>query len=489
MTDGARLVTDFESSVNAVRAVSGFLEGQGHAAMGTGPSSETLAGAVTALPESARAKAFQWAGRGDALPPTKLGDISVDAIDQWVVDQYSKDDADGQPQQFPVIVVGSVSGAAFFLSAALGAPYLPQTTLVSVNDGDTHPDDITGAMDAWAPAARHIAAQNPRVSVHHMHDPAQDRPMMQQAAFFRLKRRELGPVYEEFIRTHLAPGGVILTLESTRTWRAVETGQRSYFQFGCLGGLPEEEYTTGSERVAEFLRAQGSDCRSWTAPEPTTRTPDGEWGSDPALQEDADRLAEEAGYRRRRLHMNEPQDASAFVAELHRDWYSRLGDAPSRLLVQTYTHVDPYWTLATRSVPFWNRFHKEPSFDVLSEYLDSAEQYQDIFVSLFAHGVESPALVHPPEWQRLAVNHAGRHGEVIGIDWDAYPLDTGAAFRYQEAMKKLDEHRDIPDPLTVEEVDGFAERYGILTRSDSLPEHRDDVEGRGIRNPVAWVRD
>ncbi|WP_147104434.1 hypothetical protein [Nesterenkonia populi] len=488
MTDGARLVTDFESSINAVRAVSGFLEGEGHAAMGTGPSSEGLAGVAASLPEGARAKAFEWAGRAEALSPTKLGDIRADTIDQWVVDQYSKDDAEGRPQQFPVIVVGAVSGAAFFLSAALGAPYLPQTTLVSLADGDTHPDDIAGAMEAWAPAARQIAAQNPRVTVHHMHDPAQDRPMMQQAAFFRLKRQELGPVYEQFIRTHLAPDGVLLTLESTRTWRATETGQRSYFQFGCLGGLPEEEYTAGSERVAEFLADQGSERRSWSPPEPTTRTPDGEWGTAPALTEDVDRFAQQAGLRRRRLYTNEPQDSSAFVAELYRDWYDRLGDGGHRMLAQMYTHVDPYWTLATRSVPFWNRFHKQPSFDVFSEYLETAEPYREIFVSLFAHGVRSPALVSPEEWERLAAEHVQERAEVIGVDWDAYPMDTGAPFRYQEAMKKIAEHRDIPDPLSIEEVDAFAEQYGILTEGPSLPEHHDDVEGHGIRNPIAWVQ-
>lgn len=87
MSTGSQLVTDFESSINAVRAVSGFLQGGGHPAMGTGPSSPTLAKLATAPPEGARKKAFQIAGRSEALPQKKISEIDVDAIDQWVVDE------------------------------------------------------------------------------------------------------------------------------------------------------------------------------------------------------------------------------------------------------------------------------------------------------------------------------------------------------------------------------------------------------------------
>ncbi|WP_022873446.1 hypothetical protein [Nesterenkonia alba] len=490
---GAHQVTDFESSINAVRAVSGFLTGGGHPAMGTGPSSETLAKLATLPPRRVREKAFELAGRSEALPQRHIPEIDVDAIDAWVIGEY--DDAISAETTYPAVVVGAVSGAAFFLSAALGVPYLPQTTLVSVRDGETHPDEITSAMEAWAPAAEQIARNNPRVSVYHMHDPAQDRPMMAQSAFFRLKRRELGEIYADFLRRRLAPGGVIITLENTRTWRvtdtsqSAETAQRSWFQFGCLGGLPEEEYTTGSERVAAFLEDQGSEHRSWQAPDPTGRVPDGEWGWDPALGAEIDAFATEHGYARRRLHQNEPQDASAFLAELYRDWYRRLGWQDNRLLAQTYTHLDPWWTLATGSVPFWNRFHMEPSFRVLQEYLENSAPYREILISLFSHGLVSPGLVEPQRWRQLARAHAQERGEVIGIDEQAYPADTGGAFRYQEAMKTAGEHRELPEPLSVQDVDAFAERYGVAAGSaDSLPEHTDDVEGHGLRNPIRWAR-
>lgn len=121
--------------------------------------------------------------------------------------------------------------------------------------------------------------------------------------------------------------------------------------------------------------------------------------------------------------------------------------------------------------------------------LENTEPYDQILVSLFSHGLVSPGLVGVEEWERLATWYARGRGEVIGLDREAYPVDTGAAFRYQEAMKSAGEHRELPDPLSLEEVDAFAQKYGIISSDLSLPEHHDDVAGEGLRNPVAWVAD
>lgn len=484
---GKSLVADMESSVTAVRMISGFLSGSTAPVISGVPSSSAAADVVSALPQRMQNKAFELAGRSEALRQQKISDIDVDAIDQWVVEQYSARRT-GRTS-YPAVVMGSVSGAAFFLAAALGVPFLPQTTLVAVNDGDTDPDDPQHAMRRWAPAAQQIAANNPRVSVYHMHDPAQDRPMMKQTAFFRLKRAGLGPVYREFLRNSLAPEGHVVTLENTRTWRVTQTGERSFFQFGCLGGMPEQEYVSGSQRLHDFLEAEGSAQRHWEAPAPTGRRPDGEWGFDPAFGTDLDELARGAGWRRRRLYQNEPQDASAFLAELYRDWYRRLGWEENRLLAQTYTLLDPRATMATGSVPFWNRFHMQPSFDVLSEYLHTAQPYEEILISLFSNGVRSPGLVDLSQWEALAATHASTRGEVIGVNPETFPFDAGHPLRFQQALEAAGPHRDLPEPLTVAEVDAFARAYGIAVPAESLPEHHDDVAGEGFRNPVSWVGD
>lgn len=58
-------------------------------------------------------------------------------------------------------------------------------------------------------------------------------------------------------------------------------------------------------------------------------------------------------------------------------------------------------------------------------------------------------------WEQLAGEFAAETGEVIGVDPEAYPADTGANFRYQKSIEALPQRLDMPEPLTVEEVDAF----------------------------------
>lgn len=86
---GKQLVADVESSVTAVRSAAGFLAGSSHSVIGGAPSSSALADAVTSTPEKVRKKVFELAGRIEALRQKKVSEVDVDAIDRWVVDDYS----------------------------------------------------------------------------------------------------------------------------------------------------------------------------------------------------------------------------------------------------------------------------------------------------------------------------------------------------------------------------------------------------------------
>src|SRR5262249_61322284 len=96
---------------------------------------------------------------------------------------------------------------------ALGVPWLPQTFLVPVARSGIPPDEPEEEM-RWADApAEIVLSRNPDLELHHMHDPVQDRLMVQRMSYFRLKRRTLGPAYEQFLRECLAPGGTIVVME------------------------------------------------------------------------------------------------------------------------------------------------------------------------------------------------------------------------------------------------------------------------------------
>ncbi len=441
-------LTDFDSSVNMVRAVGRFLRGRDHRGMGVGPGSRLLAGLAAAPPRRLRHRVFRAMGAMQGIPLEKARQVRAEDIDQWAVDQYG-------PGPYSAVLIGAPSGAAVHLAAALRAPFLPQTTLVSVRDSATHPDDPVGAMHALAPTVRQVAANNPELAVYHMHDPAQDRPMVEAMAYLRLKRLALGRPYERFLEERLAPGATIVQLECTHDWRSTQVGERAYFQFGCLGGVPEEEYFDSGAGIACYLAEQGSPWRRWEPPEPDARRPEAEWGFHPALSADVERVAARYGYPLRRLVVGEPQDLSPFVADFHRWWYARRGLPAHRLLVESYVQWDPLWTLRLGAVPFWMRFNMQPSYEALRDYLHGAARYRFIHLNLFSQGLRSPGVVPIERWRDLVTERALDRGEIIGVDEDAYPADTGSALRYQPAFASLPPRHPLPAPLSLSDVDRF----------------------------------
>jgi hypothetical protein len=418
----ARFLTDFDPSVNTVRAQARFLHGKDHPAMSIGPA--------------------------QGIPLDRVRRLRVDDLDEWTVRQYGRG-------PFPIVVVGSASGGVLHLAAALKAPFLPQTTLSAVRDLATHSDDPAGAMAAMAPTTRLIAENNPRVSVYHTHDPAQDRPALAARAHMRVKRWQLGRPYERFLAEHLEPGGTILQVECTRSWPVHPVGERAYFQFGRPGGLSEQEYHRPGERVARYLEQERSPVRAWQPPEATEHRPEGEWGFEPELGKDITRFADQYGYQVRRLVASEPQDHSPFVADLYRWWYERLGRPTNRLLVESYLHFDPMWTLRTGSVPFWLRFDLEPDFELLRDYLEAVDPYEFIHLNLFSPGVMSPGAVPADRWEDLLVRHALRQGQLLGVDRAAYPMDLGSTAGYHQAMQHIPSRQPLPGPLAISDVEEF----------------------------------
>ncbi|NEE02374.1 hypothetical protein [Phytoactinopolyspora halotolerans] len=448
----ARFHTDFDSGVNMVRALGRFLRGRDHGAMSVGPASPLLADVAAKLPYAVRRRAYIGMGLQQGVPLHRVHDVRSEDIAHWITEQYG-------PGPYPVIVIGSASGAVLHLAAALGAPYLPQTTLVSVRDRATHPDDPADAIDRLAPITRLLARNNPDISVYHMHDPAQDRPMLQGMAYMRLKRARLGDRLRRFIAERLAPGGTVIQVECTRTWRSRAVGERAYFQFGCLGGVSEEEYHNSGGRIAEYLAAEGSEYRVWEPPESDARRAEAEWGFDDALSAEVRELADTHGFTVRRLVAEEPQEFSPLVADLHRWWYGRLDRPTDRLLAECYVQWDPMWVLRLGVVPFWLRFNMEPSYQEFAGYLADAEPYRTIHLNLFSQGLRSPGVVGIDRWRKLIQEHAREHGEIIGVDERSYPADLGSSLRFQPAFAELPGRFPIPSPLRVDDIDTFVEGY------------------------------
>ncbi|WP_254767052.1 hypothetical protein [Salinilacihabitans rarus] len=442
-------LANFDSTTVFVRATASYLRGEEFPALGlVHPKLTAATPLLNRLPRRVRTSAYTWGGANEGTPPGRLGDVDVEAFRRWVTERYPA-------RGYPAVLIGSSNGAAVFLAALLGIPWLPQTFLVPVRRS-LHPDAIREDA-AWG--ARHAGpflAANPDVALHQMHDPNQDRLMVRRLAYFRTKSRRLGEAYEEFLGTVLEPGGTVVTVECGYEWPAVDLGDRHTYQVGGLGGLAPREYYDGSERIARFLAARGADRRTWDTPDPDGTVPEAEWGFDPALREDVERLADERGYEVRRLSFDDPRELSAFVADCYRRRYAERGRPSGRLLVQSFALVEPWWTLRTGSVPYWAAFNTRPDVRRLESYLDGTRPYDDVRATLFSHGVESAGFAPASRW-RAALDRARERSGFVGVDPAAYPYDVETLVRYHADLPdEIRARRAHPPPLSFERFDALA---------------------------------
>jgi hypothetical protein len=457
-------VAGFDSASAMTRATAAFLRGEDFPALGNPPPLQPLAARANVLPRALREKLFVAGGDIETVPADEVGQLDLDEVTTWVEDITPEG-------PFPVIALGSSNGAGVHLHAALGAPFLPQTVFVPV-DQQVHPDDPATAMELGVGPGRALMDANPEWQLHHMHDANQDRLMVRALTYFRVKRRRLGSNYRRFITQRLAPGGTLLLMECTRSWGTTRIGERHVFQHGAVGGATEEEFHAGSERVAEYLERYDSPKRRWDGPVPDTRSPEAEWGFEPTLRDDVVELARELGVRVRRIVFDDPGSLSPLVADLYRWWYGERGWPTDRLLISSFIALDPHWTLRTASVPFWMRFNMRPSLEAVRAYLEARPDFDEIYLMLFQHGVEAVGIPEGWEWRKEILDRAREVGETLGADLDEFPLDFASYGRFHRELTALPYRYPLPPPMTMADVDRFlaqAPDYPEIDVVDATP--------------------
>lgn len=452
-----RYAASFDSATGMLRALSRFLRGRDVPMLGQFPAAVEpvvcgVLGAANRLPRRAAERAYALAGWTEASAPAKLAALRADRLAEWVVGHYPR-------RRYPVVFAGSSSGALVHLAAALGAPWLPQTLLVPVRRHGGHPDDPRDCLRRVRPAGEAMLAANPGLILHHMHDANQDRLMIEGMSYFRIKWRRLPPAYRDFLRECLAPGGTLVVSDCGLRWPTTHIADQYVFQHGALGGLTPGEYRHGTPEVARYLARHGSPYRSWDAPEPDGDSPEAEWGFEPELLDDL----RDAAPRVARLRFPHPEALSPAVADLYRSWYVRRGIPGDRLLAESFVLLEPWWALRTGSVPFWMVFNAEGSRRALLSYLDGAEPYDEIRLTLFSHGVESPGMAPIDAW-REALGRARKIGVFAGVEPRAYPRDFAVFARAHRDLSRV--RTTYPMPLAL-----------------SLPEAEDALTGR---DDVTW---
>ncbi|HXJ80501.1 MAG TPA: hypothetical protein VMS64_17705 [Candidatus Methylomirabilis sp.] len=446
----SRFVARFDSASGMLEALAHYLRGEDFPGLGIIRYSKIPFLVVNKLPSGLRQRLYRMGAWREGLPPEQVGHVRAEALAQWVVEKYPR-------RRYPAVMIGSSNGALLHLACALGVPWLPQTLLMPVGRRGVHTDDIREIVAATEQPAQELLRANPELAVYQMHDPNQDRLMSQIMAYFRVKRLRLGATYERFIEDTVAPGGTIIVVECQLSAPAAKVGERHFFQTGGLGDIPLKEYVEGSARIEAFLRREGSHRTRWDPPEPDGEHPESEWGFDPALREDVERLAYRHGYRIRRLVFDHPQDVSPLMADFHRAWYRERGMAGQRLIGESFVQCEPWWMLRTGSVPYWSFFSVEDAAARLETYLDETEPYDDIRLMLFSHGVESIGLASIARW-RATLARARRGGGFLGVDERAFPQDFSTFVRYHDAMRAIPDRYPLPEAVPVEKFEHFLRR-------------------------------
>lgn len=444
-------IADLDSATSALQATSSFLHGRELEPLRfLQPAAPVVSRFLDVLPRVAAEQMYSWGGWVDAIPLKKLDDVDFEQVSHGVAEMYPK-------RRYPAVVIGSTNGAAVHLAAALGIPFIPQTLLVVVRR-HLHPDEPRKDLE-WArgPVSR-LLANNPDVRVYQHHDSNQDRLMLRHMAYFRVKRLELGRTYEAFLRDVLEPGGTILSLECGYEWPSTEVNDRHIYQFGGWGGLTTEEYLCGGPRVEAHLERLGSPYRKWDPPASTGSYPEAEWGFDAELREDIERFARANGYRSRSLRFGPPQALSAPTAEIYREWYRGAGLPDDRLYVESFTHVHPHLTVSSGLVPYWSVFNDQPSLQSLEEYLERAEPYDEIYLSLFSNSIEGVGIASIEEWRAL-LTRARSKGRFLGVQEDRYPNDLASFVRHFTELKRLDAGYRFPERLTMERFESLLGRW------------------------------
>lgn len=419
-----KMVASFDSATGLLGAISAALRGESFPRLGQ--SALQGAGVRTAghLPWPVLRRIYTRMGAAEGIAANRLADVDMAAVARWLTDQLPT-------RSYQAAMIGSSNGALAHLAAALQVPWLPGTVLVPVRRrGD--PERLDLALDFGAEHAPGLLERNPDVVLHQMHDQAQDRLMVAEMAYFRVKWRALPQAYADHLERTLAPGAPVILVEDESRWPSVTVSDRHYFQPGAQGGLMPADYL----------------ARPHT-PQPDTRVAEAEWGADPEFGAAVQAWCAAHGHPCVRLRYTGPQAAAHSVATVFRSWYQDRGEEARRLVVPSFALGDPWRTINTASVPYWSFFAVRPALDALDEHLRRSAPYDQVSIMLFQHGTDSPGAAPPPEWAEVVRGH-GAKVDFPGLRTDKFPHDVGFLGRYTKAFDAFPPARRPWSPLDVD---------------------------------------
>jgi hypothetical protein len=443
-------IPDFDSSSSMLFSLGNYLFGRDEA-VGIPPKMPKILGDVINIaPKNLRRSLYKTGGIQESVNLKTLKKVKDENISKWIIDAYPR-------KKYPAVFIGSSNGALMHICAMLGVPWIPQTVMLAVKR-KINPDEIAGDIEWGKKAVKIFKKTLPHFRVHQMHDPIQDRVMVSNMAYFRMKRLKLGNHLEDYLKKALLPNGTIIISDCAFRWPSYKVSDYHYFQTGGLGDVSGSEYPEGSERIESFLKKEGSQWRRWNVPEPLEEIPEAEWGYVDDLTGDIKKLARKNGFNVKRLSFKHPESLSPLTADLSRHWYEKYGIKTRRILIECFALIQPWWAAKTASIPYWMAFNTESSFANLKLYMRGKPKYDEIYAMIMSNAVDGIGILGIDKWKKL-FKKASKKAEFIGVDESKFPYDMGTFIKYYEDLKKKIKGRFyIPYHLSILEFEKFLKR-------------------------------
>lgn len=405
-------------------------------------------------PEAGRRLVLAFQALGGLLPAS-LYDLDVERLAQTRLRDY-----DGLPGPFPAITVGAgLGGAAAHLALCLAGPFLPQSYVFTLRGGSPRGELAVYLQHAFA-LARRITQKNPDLLALQHYDPVHDGWLTRRLNHLRLKLTGLPAAYQDFIRSRLAPGGVVCYLDCQATWLRFPLGERHWLQVGGWGDLPAEEYLSGSPRLAAYARQAGLAVSAW-APQGLKPEggPESEWGVEAGLGEALQTFCERHGYRFVRLLLSQPHDYARLSYSAARRQFELQGRPPGGVLVQMFSQIDPAAALQAGLLPLWLVFNTLDSQRFLLSMRPEFPAGKPVYFAALPTFSLTPDLAPWSAWTQAL---HGLDWQPVGVRPSRYPADTRAAAEWPQAL-----HRILPptpeQPLPALAVDELVKLAAELT--------------------------
>ena len=381
-----------------------------------------------ALPQGAARFAISRFQTISGQPEDCMSNFSIDNLIQTRLDDYSQ-----LKGQFPAISAGAaLGGPTTHLSLALGGPFLPQAFVVTLRGGSID-GDVRRYFERSAELSLRIAKEDPSLLTIQHYDPIHDGWLTRWVNHLRFKLLDLPPLYAEFIRKRLQPGGAVVYLEGGASWLRYRIDERSLFQVGGWGGISAEEFLEGSERIQAYARRSGLKHTDWRLPGyPLERGAESEWGSEPGLAEALEAFCHDEGYRFVRISLPEPHDFSKLAFRTMQHLLGKEKREPSGVLVEMFSQFDASAVRQSGLLPLWLVFNTVDSLEFLKEMRPQFLAGKPVFFSPLATFSLTPDLVPFESWS-AALDGLDWHN--IGARAGHYPADAWALVKWVQPLR------------------------------------------------------